>query len=653
MSFERRLACSLLLLLAAAPIVVGLLPGRTGDLVAPFAILVATVATLLFVQERTVMAVSAAVGSMAMVVFAMHLGLAETMMLVSVVPASVLLVGAPVWAAAVTFILALATSAALAPETATAPFTLATPADLVGWGTVLAWTASMGLIAGKTRGLAGRVEQLENTAETIDQGIRRDSMELRAVTRIVADPSLAPLVRGQGLTHERLNMATRLFDDRILLALLRGDMTQTLTAAWILRSAALGGCTDPLELRKLIDVHGEEVIDADRVEWIAVFDPETGHYEHSDGLMDVCIESDRIRFERRVSRGVSRQTIETRMEVQALADPFLDHSFRAVLIGMVTTLGILLSMTATFGTAWGLATIAALCLGTFYLDHHMRSLRSNYAVTEAALEDRIDCRDDLHFGLARLHGTLLPYETFHPIATAVAHRLRGELLAGTFADVVLTTDSRMLVLAGEISGQGVASAFLSLTAQHALRAHFEGPNPSPDWETIENVVSGIIAREATALFFPVRIELGCLQLDNDGAFRGHGFLERVTVFDRCDRITQSVRSGQLSDDQHLYITPANARPGPEDRAPALDRFEASERICDMIEGEEWSPGEDPLGSLFSLVFDGVEAPAHGTIIEIAAREVGPTFLEGGADTMFTVVEDADPDDDDDAEGDAA
>ena len=171
MSFERRLACSLLLLLAAAPIVVGLLPGRTGDLVAPFAILVATVATLLFVQERTVMAVSAAVGSMAMVVFAMHLGLAETMMLVSVVPASVLLVGAPVWAAAVTFILALATSAALAPATATAPFTLATPADLVGWGTVLAWTASMGLIAGKTRGLAGRVEQLENTAETIDQGL--------------------------------------------------------------------------------------------------------------------------------------------------------------------------------------------------------------------------------------------------------------------------------------------------------------------------------------------------------------------------------------------------------------------------------------------------------------------------------------------------
>ncbi|MGB1700498.1 MAG: hypothetical protein ACPHRO_11125, partial [Nannocystaceae bacterium] len=472
-------------------------------------------------------------------------------------------------------------------------------------------------------------------------------MELRALTRILADPSLAPIVRGQGLTHDHLNLATRLFDGRILLALLEGDLTATLTAGWILRSAALGGETDPTRLVRLLELYADEVLDPHNIRWIAIYDPTTGKAETTEHIEAIRFEETRVRFQHRVGKGVSRETLELRMEVQPLPVHTAEGPTPGLFIGMLLSLAILFSLTTIYGTAWSLVLIAALCGFSYVIDLRLRTLRSVLASAEAAIEDRIDCRDDLHFAVARLHGTLLPYEIELNTISATAHRLRGEVLAGTFADMLKSPDGELKVIAGEVSGEGVAAAFLALSAQFALRTTLTQKTEIKDWETAENIASGIVAREASSLFFPVRIELGCVSLDDDGEFHGEGFLERVTIFDIQDRMTANERAGSLKDTNYLYITPATSRPGPEDTAPELDRFEASERISDILEAEEWKPGADPLGSLFSLVFDGSDAPAHGTIIEISPREHSPVFLDDGGDTLFTVV--AAPEDlDDDA-----
>lgn len=647
MTFERRLACALVLMLSATPIVLGFLPENPGGLVAPFAILAATIMTLLSVHDRMVAAACAATGSLSLVVFIAHLGLAQTTMVAAVVPGTMLIVGAPVWTAAAAAAVATLATAFLLPSPAFAPFSLASIADIIGWLAILGWTAILGLALSNTRAVKKRVEHFEDTAAVHDQGIARDTMELRALTRILADPSLAPVVRGQGLTHDHLNMATRLFDGRILLAILQGDLTSTLTAGWILRTSVLGGEDDPVALTRMLEILADEVLDPHDIQWIAIFDPETGDVRSTPSPEGVRFEEARVRFHDRVGKGVSRETLELRMEVQSLPLGDTQSDATGIFVGMVICLSILFTLTAVVGTAWSVLLLAALCGFSFAIDRHIRALRSVLASAEAAIEDRIDCRDDLHFAVARLHGTLLPYELELDTVSATAHRLRGEVLAGTFADMLKTPNQELRIIAGEVSGEGVAAAFLSLSAQFALRAILTNPSKTQDWQTAENVASGIVAREATSLFFPVRIELGCVVIDDEGRFQGKGFLERVTTFDIQDRISSNERAGTLTPNTFLYITPATSRPGPEDTAPQLDRFEASERISDIIEAEEWKPGSDRLGSLFSLVFDGFDAPAHGTIIEISPREASPMFLEDGGDTLFTVVE-APEDQDDDA-----
>ncbi len=637
MTFERRLACALVLLLSAAPVVLGFLPENPGGLVAPFAILAATIMTLLSVHDRMVAAVCAATSSLSLVVFISHLGLAQTPMIAAIVPTTMLIVGAPVWTATAAAVVATLAATFLLPGAAFGAFSLSSIADIMGWLAILGWTAILGLALGNTRIVNLRVEHFEDTAAVHDQGIARDTMELRALTRILADPSLAPAVRGQGLTHDHLNMATRLFDGRVLLALLKGDLTATLTAGWILRTAVLGGENEPTNLTRLLELYADEVLDPHDIQWIAIFDPDTGDVISTPSLEGIRFEEDRARFQHRVGKGVSRETLEHRMEVQPLPTRTTDSHATRIFFAMVLSLSLLFTLTAVFGTAWSLALIAALCGFSYAIDLQIRVLRSMLAGAEAAIEDRIDCRDDLHFAIARLHGTLLPYELELDNVAATAHRLRGEVLAGTFADMLKTPEHELKIIAGEVSGEGVAAAFLSLSAQFALRTLLTSKTESHAWDTAENVASGIVAREATSLFFPVRIELGCVTIDEDGGFQGRGFLERVTIFDTQDRMSVNERAGELESTNYLYITPATSRPGPEDTAPELDRFEASERISDILEAEEWRPGTDRLASLFSLVFDGCDAPAHGTIIEISPREETPLFLEDGGDTLFTVI----------------
>src|SRR5690606_37433357 len=79
-----------------------------------------------------------------------------------------------------------------------------------------------------------------------------------------------------------------------------------------------------------------------------------------------------------------------------------------------------------------------------------------------------------------------------------------------------------------------------------------------------------------------------------------------------------VHEARLDPHRRVYLTPAAALPGPEDDAPALGQSEACERVAQILSSPRWRPQASILASLFSLVFDGVHAPAHGTLIELAA-----------------------------------
>ena len=97
---------------------------------------VATAATLLVVYDRLVGTICAGVSSLAMVFFVFHQGLAETLMLLSVVPASVLIVGGATWIASTALAIGFVGSLLIAPDLAhgmtghAAPNAL--PADVVG-----------------------------------------------------------------------------------------------------------------------------------------------------------------------------------------------------------------------------------------------------------------------------------------------------------------------------------------------------------------------------------------------------------------------------------------------------------------------------------------------------------------------------------------
>ncbi|MGB1698936.1 MAG: hypothetical protein ACPHRO_03205, partial [Nannocystaceae bacterium] len=175
MTFERRLACALVLLLSAVPVVLGFLPENPGGLVAPFAILAASIATLLSVHDRMVAIVCAATTSFAMVVFITHLDLAQTTMIGAVVPTAMLIVGAPVWAVAAAVAVTLTVAGVLLPGAAFGSFSLSSIADIMGWLSILGWTAILGLVLGNTRLVSMRVEHFEETANVHDQGIARDT----------------------------------------------------------------------------------------------------------------------------------------------------------------------------------------------------------------------------------------------------------------------------------------------------------------------------------------------------------------------------------------------------------------------------------------------------------------------------------------------
>src|SRR5690606_13610536 len=136
-----------------------------------------------------------------------------------------------------------------------------------------------------------------------------------------------------------------------------------------------------------------------------------------------------------------------------------------------------------------------------------------------------------------------------------------------------------------------------------------------------------------ALHHPVRLRLGTVAIEPDGWCEGQGMLRRIvtvrgvstaprTVPLAPGEIVRVTGDAQLDDDTRVYLTPAPSLPGPEDEAPALDTVAAADRVVEIVRARKWRPGQGSLASLFSLVFDGVAAPSHGTLVELRAQQHG-------------------------------
>lgn len=259
---------------------------------------------------------------------------------------------------------------------------------------------------------------------------------------------------------------------------------------------------------------------------------------------------------------------------------------------------------------------------------------------QSQLTERAELHDELRFRIAKLHGGLLPYRIEVGRFEAIAHRLRGEVLDGSFADLVLDPQGVGHVIAGEVAGRGIAARFLGLTAQLLVRAHVEAGCTAP--EVLCASVVPHLRVLGQALHHPVRLRLGTVAIEPDGWCEGQGMLRRIvtvrgvstaprTVPLAPGEIVRVTGDAQLDDDTRVYLTPAPSLPGPEDEAPALDTVAAADRVVEIVRARKWRPGQGSLASLFSLVFDGVAAPSHGTLVELRAQQHGEESEHGQTD----------------------
>lgn len=649
MPFERRLAAALVLLLGVIPVMGAFFPGRPEGLVAPLALLVSSAATLLALRPREASVAAATVGSMAFVAFGAWVAEPAGLGHVALVPFAMALAGAPAWGCALGLLGAAGIHVGLVGlPTATTP-SVATLADGVGLTLIAAWAVWIVARGLRAAWLRNDLDELHAMAETLEQGISRDAAQLWAVARQLTDNGAAERVHGAGLDEEGCNVATRVdADGTILAARIEGDMLATLTVGQALRACVRAGVRDPGRLREIAATELDEVNDPDDLTWIGVFDPTTDAWtlEPSEAAA-TRVRGPHLRFAQRLGRRTTREAITERLEVAELPPVAAHIQVRAAAIGI----GLLVpaAVATALALAWLSPSIGVAPLVMTLVAHHtVERLRlrqvARYEAGERALEDRIDCRDDVHHGLARALGGLLPYQVHTEAAIATAHRLRGDVISGSFADMLVGEDGRLRVLAGEVAGEGIGAGFLSVSAQMALRCHAGRVS----WDEAQRETHRIVEGEASVLRYPLSLELGVAEVDGAGV-SGLGCLDRLVVHHAGaeDRRAEQVERFELDGGAVVYITPGASRAGPEDDAPTIDRTGIGERIAEIL-GGDFDPDGSELPSLFSEVFDGTHAPAHGTLI--ALRRFDPTLLAGpDVDDALTDdpvgAPDADPTDD--------
>lgn len=636
MSADRRVAACLLLLLAAIPLLLARLPQHVEVVVGPLAVLLGAsvltlaplpgwLATAFWLPTALVLlganAWSAPAASLAMWTLA---------------PLGVLVLGGSARWACATLVPALLSVGVLrgASELVTLrPFAIDHPADILGVLVSIAWAIWHVVEALRFRFARRKLALQRETAEHLEHAIARDLRWLDGVAHLVADPSIKGPVRNPGVGPEQLALAARIDADTILLGWIEGPPLATLSVGWGLCAAARAGLRDPQALLSFGRRRFDEIVEPEAIRWLALWDRRRGELQTA-GCTNPGVLSRYMLTAHGPTAIGPRVDIDTYRAVRGMLEEYdatslVQHTMevhRAPMVwGMALTgMAMLSAWIPGPGIVW-LATVATMIGAHALVTRAAQRCRTLGARAGESLRDRAEAHDDLRFQLARWHGSLLEYHL--DIGTefgATAHRLRGEVLDGGFADMLVDPGGRGRIFSGEIAGRGIAARFLGLAAQVIVRVLLETQARACEPGHVVAQAGQKLRVFGQALRFPVRLRFGMVTCSPRGDCEAWGTLRRLVLTQETVKRTAIVHDARLDPHTRVYLTPASALPGPEDDAPPLAQSEAAERVAQLLRSSAWDHARGSLPSLFSLVFDGVSAPAHGTLIELrhAPREPG-------------------------------
>ena len=608
MPVERGVAVLLVLLLGTLPSVANALPSHPEGLVAPLvSVLLASLALL--ARRSELHWAAAGLGSTTLVVLA-HLGPTPGGLgVVLLIPVALAAVDAPRNLVAAGLGVGLVAAGLLVRPFPDHAMGMSTSADLVGALSALALVGWVSGLAVHGALMQARLVEATEAADTLESELVQDQEELLRVLETLA-PSKLPGVHGHGLRADRLNLATPLGDGRVLLAEIEGEALATLSVGWILRATCGASEGRPEALVKLVHRQLDELNPPNGLRWIAVIDGEQRLAAAPTGAVADLVDADGFTFGEPAQPDQGRQVLADLYELEVELPAMTPWDLPRLASPPVLALGFTaLAFVLPSPVAFVVMPLLLGCreLAKLVLERASRDLDA----ANLALDDRIDCRDDVHFSLGRLHGGLLPYRVESGPWRATAHRLRGDCLDGSFADILRDRDDgHLVVVAGEVAGEGIAARFLGLTAQFATRwcASHEA-----NWSALEARVRDQLRFDAATLRFPLRATLGRARVSDVGEVCGDGILDHF--------VTPASPEGPTDRAQlvagPVYVVPTQSRPGPDDDAPRIEVAVARRRVLDVLVRGDWEPGNDALPTLFSAVFDGEAAPAHGTLVELS------------------------------------
>lgn len=508
-------------------------------------------------------------------------------------------------------------------------------ADWLGRVGVWAWAGWV--TAHSLRPLFGRryLSQHAQTVSALDDAIDRDLRSLEGIANVLADTSLGGPLQGFGLGRDALALATRIDNRRVLLAWIDGKPLNTLSVGWALMATVKAGERSPRRLLKLARSRLDEMVPPKDIKWIAIWDRSTGNIRSAPSPSPTPMPSCTLteRGPRASGRPKAMTTDQTLQKLVVRPEVFVppQSENRMAIAGVAAAFAAFLVTWLSLPTLALVGVVGLLIATQWALTRAQGQNDKELAATRSQLEERTDLHDDLRHQIGRLHGGLLPYQLTIGDYQATAHRLRGEVLEGSFADLLLDPNNRGHILAGEVAGRGIACRFLALAAQMATAYHVRvGTIP----QDLPPVLTRMIRELGKRISFRARLRLGAVTVSSDGSCIGWGTLRTLVqvrgtngrtreVPLAMDGLAEVTAESWLDDDTRVYLSPAPTLPGPDDPAPALGTSDASQRLVNVVRKGDWLASEHTsLASLFPLIFNGRDAPAHGTLIELALTPQG-------------------------------
>ena len=601
---------------ASAPVVLAPNPTPLG---AVLLVAAATLVLVFAVPHRTAAALTGAVGVTLLVAQALVLAPPATALWGVLPTAAAACAGRARLTAAVA---AVGFAAGLAAPTGTAP----TPLDWSAAGVAAVWTGAslariaMGVLAGAER------RRLDACRARAAAKLAHDVGALEAVGRGLAVPhgeAGSPRVFGQGAGADHLAFATPIRGGRVFLGVLDGPPLATWTAAWILRSHACARPTDVAGLLRVATTLLDEILAGRPPQWLGVWERGTGRLSWIDAAGHIHQEE---RSEVVVgSAGPFGEPCHWTLPSPPafVAPPAEPEPVPPVpwpaRLALPLGAGLLLAGIASGSLAGAAGALVGLSIT---ITAWARRRREQAKRSADAFYDVRDARAELRAELARLHqATLLP-RVENGAVEAVAHRLRGERLDSTFVDVFLDRDRRLCVVAGELAGRGVLDRFMASHMGVLARVAVE---EGTCFDALLPRLRTVASEETSRLFGgPARLVLGTAVLDAGGRLTAHGTLAHMVVSDGRD-VTIAAEA-TLDECTEVYCCPATVRPGPGEIAPPVRPAAVARRAQAILAAltntqEEGEAARPSMPALFAQIFDGVSAPASGTLIRL--RRVRP------------------------------